>query len=192
MLAIDKTQAQKSRDGTYGKSQNPDSFFFEVEISNPYYSGPSNITIYDYSRGGPGEINKNQNSINKNDIDDNKMVLHFSPKSPATYPCLLILKSLYRTDIRVIKIIMTAIPQMIKAQIEFVVPARGAVTQEILIVNNSERDWLVKYNLTKSSKDKMKLLVSMLKKCSSNVKQPTIFCLPSNLIGLTKLMRNWF
>ena len=58
-LAIDRTQEQKSRDGIHGKSQNPDSFFFEVEISNPYYSGPSNITIYDYSRGGPGEINKN-------------------------------------------------------------------------------------------------------------------------------------
>ena len=153
-LAIDRTQAQKSRDGTHGKSQNPDSFFFEVEISNPYYSGPSNITIYDYSRGGPGGIDKNQNSMNKNDNDPNKMVLHFSPKSPATYPCLLILKSLDRTDIRVIEIIMTAIPQMIKAQLEFVVPARGAVTQEIPIVNNSERDWLVKANLTKSSKDK--------------------------------------
>ena len=82
------------------------------------------------------------------------MVLHFSPKSPATYQCLLILKSLDRTDIRIIEIIMTAIPQMIKTQIEFVVPARGAVTQEIPIVNISERDWLVKVNLIKSSKDK--------------------------------------
>ena len=49
---------------------------------------------------------------------------------------------------------MTAIPQMIKAQLEFVVPARGSVTQEIPIVNNSEKDWLVKANLTKNSKDR--------------------------------------
>ena len=36
-LAIDRTQAQKSRDGTHGKSQKPDSFFFKVEISNQNY-----------------------------------------------------------------------------------------------------------------------------------------------------------
>ena len=87
---------------------------------------------------------------------------------------------------------MTAISQMIKVQLEFILLARGVVTQEIPIVNNSERDWLIKANLTISSKDKMKLLVSMLKKCRSNVKQPRISCLPSNLIGLAKLMKNWF
>ena len=68
----------------------------------------------------------------------NKVTLHFSPKNPATYPCLMILKSQDRTDIRVIEVTMVAIPQMIKAQLEFVVPARGRVEQEIPIVNNSD------------------------------------------------------
>ncbi|MBK8156872.1 MAG: hypothetical protein IPK55_13220 [Streptococcus sp.] len=49
---------------------------------------------------------------------------------------------------------ITAIPQAIKAQLEFVVPARGSVTQEIPIVNNSEKDWNVKANLNFESKDK--------------------------------------
>jgi hypothetical protein len=153
-LAHDRTQAQKSRESGHGKAGQGDSLNFEVEISNPYYSGPSNVTIYDNSRAGMMGKDQNSASMNKNADDLNKIILHFSPKSPATYPCLLILKSPDRTDIRIIEIIMTAIPQMIKAQLEFVVPARGAVTQEIPIVNNSERDWLVKANLTKTSKDK--------------------------------------
>lgn len=49
---------------------------------------------------------------------------------------------------------ITAIPQAIKAQLEFVVPAWGSVTQEIPIVNNSEKDWNVKANLNFESKDK--------------------------------------
>jgi hypothetical protein len=85
--------------------------------------------------------------------DLNKIILQFAPKNPASYPCLIILKSPDKTDIRVIEVIMTAIPQMIKAQLEFVVPARGNVAQEIPIVNNSERDWVVKANLT-GDKDK--------------------------------------
>lgn len=75
----------KSRDGLSSQklSQTSESQFFEAEISNPYYSGSSNITIYDTSRGGLGP-NKDQTSGNDN--DPNKMILHFSPKSPATYP----------------------------------------------------------------------------------------------------------
>ena len=155
-LAIDRTQGHKGRDSTGSKQQNPDTQYFEVEISNPYYSGPSNMTVHDNSRGGLGLTkDPNQNSMGKQgENDPNKLILHFSPKSPATYPCLVILKSIDRTDIRVFELTMTAIPQTIKAQLEFVVPARGVVTQEIPIVNNSERDWLVKANLTKSSKDK--------------------------------------
>jgi len=156
-LAVDRTQAQKSRDGSHGKGMSPESQFFEVEISSPYYTGPSNLTIYDTSRGGglgPTSKDLNTSQGKQGDNDPNKLILHFSPKSPATYPCLVILKSQDRTDIRVFEVTMTAIPQMIKAQLEFVVPARGAVTQEIPIVNNSERDWVVKANLTKSSRDK--------------------------------------
>ena len=130
--------------------------------------------------------------MNKNDNDPNKMVLNFFPKSPITYPCLLILKSLDRTDIRVIKIIMTAIPQIIKAQLEFVVSARSAVTQEIPIVNNSERDWLVKVNLTKSSKDKNGAFGIKAQEMQVKRKTTNNFLLTLNLIGLAKLMRNWF
>ena len=45
---------------------------------------------------------------------------------------------------------MTAIPQKIKAQLEFRVPARGVVAQEIPIVNNSNQEWKVVATLDQS------------------------------------------
>ena len=66
-----------------------------------------------------------------------------NPTKPATYPCFVILKSLDRTDIRLYEFKVNAIPQKIKAQLEFKVPARGQVTQEIPIVNNSQKEWTV-------------------------------------------------
>ena len=75
----------KSRDGLSSQklSQGSESQYFEAEISNPYYSGASNITIYDTSRGGLGS---NKEQTNGNDNDPNRMTLNFAPKSPATYP----------------------------------------------------------------------------------------------------------
>lgn len=62
----------------------------------------------------------------------------------------MILKSLDRTDIRLYEYKLTAIPQKIKAQLEFRVPARGHVAQEIPIVNNSSQEWKVVANLEMS------------------------------------------
>lgn len=63
----------------------------------------------------------------------------------------MILKSLDRTDIRLYEYKLTAIPQKIKAQLEFRVPARGSVTQEIPIVNNSSQEWKVLADLEPKS-----------------------------------------
>ena len=55
----------------------------------------------------------------------------------------MILKSLDRTDIRLYEYKLTAIPQKIRAQLEFRVPARGSVQQDIPIQNNSSQEWKV-------------------------------------------------
>lgn len=55
-----------------------------------------------------------------------------------------------RTDIRLYEYKLTAIPQKIKAQLEFRVPARGSVIQDIPIVNNSSQEWKVIANLDQS------------------------------------------
>ena len=69
--------------------------------------------------------------------------LNSNPSKPASYTCYVILKSVDRTDIRLYEYKLTAIPQKIKAQLEFRVPARGVVTQDIPIVNNSSQEWKV-------------------------------------------------
>ena len=73
----------------------------------------------------------------------NSFELNCNPTKPASYTCYVILKSLDRTDIRLYEYKLTAIPQKIKAQLEFRVPARGSVTQDIPIVNNSSQEWKV-------------------------------------------------
>jgi hypothetical protein len=55
----------------------------------------------------------------------NQFEMTVNPTKPATYPCFVILKSLDRTDIRLYEFKVNAIPQKIKAQLEFKVPARG-------------------------------------------------------------------
>ena len=77
----------------------------------------------------------------------NSMELNCNPTKPASYTCYVILKSTDRTDIRLYEYKLTAIPQKIKAQLEFRVPARGSVTQDIPIVNNSSQEWKVVANL---------------------------------------------
>ena len=69
--------------------------------------------------------------------------LNVNPSKPASYTCYVILKSLDRTDIRLYQYELTAIPQKIKAQLEFRVPARNSVSQDIPIINNSTSDWKV-------------------------------------------------
>lgn len=55
-----------------------------------------------------------------------------------------------RTDIRLYEYKLTAIPQKIKAQLEFRVPARGHVQQEIPIQNSSSLEWKVVATLEQS------------------------------------------
>jgi hypothetical protein len=92
-----------------------------------------------------GGSNKGAASQSGANIDStlNALELTVNPAKPATYPCFVILKSLDRTDIRLYEFKVNAIPQKIKAQLEFKVPARGQVTQEIPIVNNSQKEWTV-------------------------------------------------
>lgn len=75
--------------------------------------------------------------------NQNCFELNSNPSKPASYTCYVILKSVDRTDIRLYEYKLTAIPQKIKASLEFKVPARGVVTQDIPIVNNSSQEWKV-------------------------------------------------
>jgi hypothetical protein len=92
---------------------------FEVEISNPFFSGPSSIVLADLSQGpkaivttGKGKDGKTSGEFLAN---QNQMELNSNPSKPASYTCYVILKSVDRTDIRLYEYKLTAIPQKIKA-----------------------------------------------------------------------------
>ena len=120
-----------------------DQKYFEIEISNPIYTGSSNIILFDQNRsqsrdahgsakGGqhgstPPKGKQASGTLNVNDPNANVLELSCNPTKPATYICFVILKSLDRTDIRLYEYKLNVIPQKIKAQLEFRVPARGQV-----------------------------------------------------------------
>ena len=57
---------------------------------------------------------------------------------------LLTMRNASRTDIRRYKLWATVLPKVIKAVLEFRVPARQAIIQEIPLQNNTERDWAIR------------------------------------------------
>jgi hypothetical protein len=159
--------AQQLADAKSGKVMPVESKFFEIEISNPFFSGPSSISLVDTSkagtlqrdnpkgqaptpRGKKGEPAQREPSAQDGSAS-NALELTCNPAKPASYTCYVILKSLDRTDIRLYEYKLTAIPQKIKAQLEFRVPARGSVMQEIPIVNNSSQEWKVLADLEPKS-----------------------------------------
>jgi hypothetical protein len=147
-----------------GRPLAPDQKYFEIEISHPAFTGPSSIILQmeqapaastaptkDKKSSTPKQGSSKPAQSNSGgalpESTLNMLELTVNPAKPATYPCFVILKSLDRTDIRLYEFKVNAIPQKIKAQLEFKVPARGSVTQEIPIVNNSQKEWTVSATL---------------------------------------------
>ncbi len=95
---------------------------FEIEISNPFFTGPSSILLADLTapktagKGAPTNVEKNKNT-SSNDFNPNQNLLELNcnPTKPASYTCYVILKSLDRSDIRLYEYKLTAIPQKIRA-----------------------------------------------------------------------------
>lgn len=61
----------------------------------------------------------------------------------------LTLRNATNTDIRRFRIEINVNPKPVRASLEFRVPARQSTMQEIPIVNNTERDWMIKVNFVK-------------------------------------------
>ena len=79
----------------------------------------------------------------------NKLPISFNFKHPVKdYGSLIILKNSLKTDVRVYRLTVTVAPKVVKATLEMKVPGGDEVRQEIPIVNNTEKDWLIKANLT--------------------------------------------
>ncbi|KAL4498636.1 hypothetical protein ABPG72_019754 [Tetrahymena utriculariae] len=84
----------------------------------------------------------------------NKYPFQFLFKQPVKdYKFNLTFKNAQKTDIRRYRCEITVFPKPIKATLEFRVPARHSTTQEIPIINNTERDWNIKVNLIQDAKN---------------------------------------
>ena len=132
---------------------------FEVQVTNTYFNAPRTIILTDKSANAKRlEVAKIDSSSNQvPDIsriggadtkDANKLILQITAKSPAIYRTAIILSNANKTDIRVLEVVVTAYPPTVKALLEFVVPARGSVTQDIPFNNETDKDWSIKANLT--------------------------------------------
>eukprot|EP00825_Cyclidium_porcatum_P017017 TRINITY_DN1987_c0_g1_i2.p1 TRINITY_DN1987_c0_g1~~TRINITY_DN1987_c0_g1_i2.p1 ORF type:complete len:400 (-),score=64.28 TRINITY_DN1987_c0_g1_i2:21-1220(-) len=78
-------------------------------------------------------------------MGSNKFPINLCFKNPAKdSKMLLILKNSLKTDIRIYKLEITVHPKPVKATLEFRVPARKHTTQDIPIINNTDKDWTIK------------------------------------------------
>jgi hypothetical protein len=98
---------------------------FEIEISNPFFTGPQTISLADLTvaknnapnKNAPQTAGKDSKNLSSQDFNPNQNLLELNcnPSKPASYTCYVILKSLDRSDIRLYEYKLTAIPQKIKA-----------------------------------------------------------------------------
>ncbi|EGR30900.1 hypothetical protein IMG5_121460 [Ichthyophthirius multifiliis] len=98
-----------------------------------------------------GSIVKESQNLENTVIDNNNIFglvrfpLSFYFKNPVKdYKLELTLHNKAKTDIRKYRLEVTSNPKPIKAILEFKIPARQTSTQEIPIINDSEKDWTIK------------------------------------------------
>lgn len=148
----------------------PESLTLEVELipESPFVTGPKDITLFDPNKIGkknaivPLKTNKKMSAdekdkesklsessrIDTEEISLNTISLGLGFKSVLKdYNCLLILRNQNKSDVRVLRLMFTVHPKVIKAKLELRVPCGDEIKQEIPIVNNLERDCQLKVTL---------------------------------------------
>ena len=107
---------------------------------NPYISSRNQVVLVD----------KKDTSKKR---EDDKEIIQLENKLPLTYTCknpvldysvVVTLSNAEKTDVRRLRLLMTVQPKPLKAILEMSVPARSSVTQNLPIVNNTDKDWIIK------------------------------------------------
>jgi hypothetical protein len=141
----------------------PGGMSFNVELSSPYFDGPRQMLVphedyadsapgvtfsdpmmspdrsSDASGGGEGAVSMASLSTPRGGELIGRLPLVLHPKAPGTYACNVTLRS--ARDVRVYRIVANVIDESTKKELEFVAPARQAVSQDIPIVNNTDVEW---------------------------------------------------
>jgi hypothetical protein len=103
---------------------------FKVEFSSPFFSGPETLTV----------------SKKMSMHESMSLPVSFIPKTSGIYPCNVILRSDY--DLRLYTIEGKAISSGVRSELDFSVPVRQKITQEIPLTNKSDKFWKVQATLT--------------------------------------------
>lgn len=118
-------------------------YTLELQPSNSNVTIPGSIKLTDPSKSTMKSIKESTMS------SDNRLSMDFSFKQPITnFTCNVLLRSEDRSDIRIYKLVVTSSPKPIRGAIELKCPAGEELKQQIPIVNNSERDWVIRATLT--------------------------------------------
>lgn len=152
--------------GLAAKMTPPDSITYDVTLSSPFYTAPKQVTVVSHSStsktlavttekdprsaaqpsGGRkasvtgGATQDMKNSTSGGSVA--KLTLEFRPKDPGVYPCTVTLTS--DVDIRIYQIEGTGTAPNTHCFLTFNTQARKYLTQEIPIVNPTEREWQIK------------------------------------------------
>lgn len=145
---------------------------FELVINSPFFSGPTTFTISDISRGklDVSQISGHDSSLKLGDqllppkqknpsraqsvatAADKVTLLNlgFAPKLAGEYSCQLTMTNRLRSDIRVFDLLVTVFPRKTHIIFEMITQSRVPISQEIPIVNSSDKDWNVKVHLSQT------------------------------------------
>jgi hypothetical protein len=116
---------------------------YQVEYSSPFFSGPREVTIHRKHALAPVLPTNPEQSSNQSHIPDDRpmLLVTFTPREPGLYPCSVILSSPF--DYRVYEIEGRAIAPGVRVELEFCVPVRQKITQEIPLNNKSDKFWKI-------------------------------------------------
>ncbi|TPX59952.1 hypothetical protein PhCBS80983_g02101 [Powellomyces hirtus] len=140
--ALGGSKAKKNRKGSVDAANGGDPFQaqrrplkFKVEYSSNIFRGPPEITI---KPSEPGRDKKHASG------DYTELPIVFHPKNPGKYTGRILLTCQDTSDLRVFAISALAISEGSRATLQFSVPARQVVLQDIPIVNRTDDDWTIK------------------------------------------------
>eukprot|EP00929_Paragymnodinium_shiwhaense_P088700 TRINITY_DN49010_c0_g1_i1.p1 TRINITY_DN49010_c0_g1~~TRINITY_DN49010_c0_g1_i1.p1 ORF type:complete len:2929 (-),score=783.00 TRINITY_DN49010_c0_g1_i1:108-8894(-) len=168
-MQMDKAERSLEQKGTSVKRQLPDSIVYDVKLSSRYYSCPKQVTVVNAGRvgqqqqqqpdpRGTGNLANSRGSQLARTGDSGggdrrpsadprtnnagKLVILFRPQEPGVYPCTVTLTS--DIDIRIYQIEGTGAAPNSHCALTFTTQARKHITQEVPIVNTTDREWTIK------------------------------------------------
>jgi hypothetical protein len=108
----------------------------DIEFNSPFFTGPNDIVVHDTKKSDKPGISTPRGAIDPN---GNGLIFQFNPEDAGVYSCKVTLSN--KMEKRIFNIEATVTAPGINKGIEFTAPARQSITQEIPIVNNSDKDW---------------------------------------------------